>query len=577
MKKTVALLLSTAVLASLLVGCSSAETESSTTADTSTSTDTAVTSQTLTGEGDGYGGLITVSVTLEGDTITAVDVDAPNETAGVADPAIEGIPEAIVAAGTVDGVDAVAGATWTSNGIIYAVQNALDPVANPYPAVKEDVNAEAVAAAEATLGLGIATTGRLQGSDDTDTGVYAINEVYAAVVFDSEGRVVSMNIDQLEVTSPNYDGDNMPHLAGFPGQEYNYDENHDEVVDGTLTYATDDEYLAAIDGWQTKKERGDTYVMNSATWAEEIAVFEDTFVGMTVDEIYEWFYAYCADSNGRPLQEPTDSTSEENAAKFNALTEEEQAMLIDLTATATMSLNDGHGNILLAIEKAYENRVAVDAATITGFGLGVDTAGRIGPGSDDQGVQVYSINNAVAAVLLDEEGRIVALNIDQMEISTPNYDGASMPNFAGWPGQEYNYDEDHDEVVDGILGYDDDTFLAEILTWETKKERGDAYIMNTGTWADQIAYYQDLFIGMTADEVLAWFDAYCTDSGNPLEADSSDADEAAKYDALTDEEKAMLGDLTAGATMSLNDSHGYILDAIIDAMYTLKNVDITVG
>ncbi len=578
MKKVFTLLLSTAVLATMLTACSSAETTTTTTESTDTSaSDSAVaTTQTLTGEGDGYGGKITVTVTVDGDTITAVEVDAPDETAGVSDPAISGIPEAIVAAGTVDGVDVVAGATWTSNGILYAVNNALDPDANPYPAVKEDANAEAVAAAEATLGLGIASSGRVQSADDTGTNVYSLNQIYAAVVFDSEGRVLSMNIDQLEVTTPNYDGDGSPHFAGWPSQEYNYDEDHDEVVDGTLTY-TDDEFLAAIESWETKKERGDSYLMNSASWADEMAVFEDTFVGMTVDEIYAWFDAYCSDSNGRPLQEPDDSTSEENAAKFNALTEDEQAMLIDLTATATMSLNDSHGNILLAIENAYENRVAVDAATITSLGLGIDTSGRIGPGSDDQGVQVYSFNNTIAAVLLDADGCIVALNVDQMEVATPNYDGASMPNFAGWPGQEYNYDEDHDEVVDGTLIYDDDSFLADVLAWETKKERGDAYLLNSGSWADEIAVYQELFIGMTADEVIAWFTAYCTDSGYPLEADSTDEAEAAKYDALTDDEKSMLADLTAGATMSLNDAHGYILDAILEAMETIKAVDITVG
>ena len=35
-------------------------------------------------------------------------------------------------------------------------------------------------------------------------------------------------------------------------------------------------------------------------------------------------------------------------------------MLADITASATMSLNDSHGNILAAILDSFENQVAVD-------------------------------------------------------------------------------------------------------------------------------------------------------------------------------------------------------------------------
>lgn len=64
---------------------------------------------------------------MEDGAITSVTVDSQDETPGVSDPAIEQIPAAIVAAGSTD-VDAVAGATLTSNGIIEAVNNALNGV-----------------------------------------------------------------------------------------------------------------------------------------------------------------------------------------------------------------------------------------------------------------------------------------------------------------------------------------------------------------------------------------------------------------------------------------------------------------
>lgn len=80
---------------------------------------------TLTGVGEGFGGDITVEVTLEGDTITKVDVVAHEETDGISDPAIEETPAAIVEANSTD-VEVVSGATYTSEGIMAAVDAALE-------------------------------------------------------------------------------------------------------------------------------------------------------------------------------------------------------------------------------------------------------------------------------------------------------------------------------------------------------------------------------------------------------------------------------------------------------------------
>ena len=85
---------------------------------------------------------------------------------------------------------------------------------------------------------------------------------------------------------------------------------------------------------------------------------ESLFVDNSVEEINAWFTAYCSDRNGRPLK--AGSSNEEDAAKYDALTDDEKTMLADVTTAATMSLNDSHGNILGAINKAYENRVAIE-------------------------------------------------------------------------------------------------------------------------------------------------------------------------------------------------------------------------
>ena len=78
----------------------------------------------LTGEGSGFGGPITVEVTMDGDDITSVTIVSNSETPSIAGDALEQIPAAIVEADTAD-VDIVAGATYTSNGIINAVKDAL--------------------------------------------------------------------------------------------------------------------------------------------------------------------------------------------------------------------------------------------------------------------------------------------------------------------------------------------------------------------------------------------------------------------------------------------------------------------
>ena len=568
MKKVLSLVLALLMVVAMFAGCNTTEVEGETEATV------------LTGTGDGFGGQITAKVTVEGDKITALEIEAAGETPAIADPAIASLTEAIVAAGTVEGVDVVAGATWTSNGVIYAVKNALDPEANPYPVVEEEKDAEALEAAEASFGLGIQNDGRLgPGSDDTGVPVYSFNQVYATAVFDAEGRIMSLRLDQLEVATPNYDGEGMPHFAGWPGQEYNYDEDHDAVVESTLVY-DDDSFLAAIEGWQTKRDRGDGYKMNSGSWSSEADKFEEIFVGMTVEEVNEWFAKYCSDLNGRPLKEPGENTKDEDRTKYEALTDDEKAMLADVTATATMSLNDSHGNILAAIEKAYENRKPLTELSATGFGLGTYHTGRLGPGSDDTGVPVYSFNDVIVAVLVDENGVIESLYIDQLEIATPNYDGEGMPHFAGWAGFEYNYDENHDAVVESTLGYDDDSFLAAINGWQSKRERGDGYKMGSGTWASEADKFEEIFVGMTIEEVEEWFAKYCSDlNGRPLKepGENTKDEDRAKFEALTDEEKAMLVDVTATATMSLNDGHGNILAAIRDAIEACKKVDITVG
>ena len=93
---------------------------------------------TYTGSGTGFGGTVTVQVTVSGHKITAINIlDASSETSAYFANA-KGVINKILS-GQTPNVDAVSGATYSSNGIIQAVQNALStpkPTKKPVPTPK---------------------------------------------------------------------------------------------------------------------------------------------------------------------------------------------------------------------------------------------------------------------------------------------------------------------------------------------------------------------------------------------------------------------------------------------------------
>ena len=534
--------------------------------------------ETLNGIGKGYGGDVTVTVTKEGDKIVKVEAVGASETNGIGSKAIAELPAKIVEANSTE-VDAIAGATMTSKAIIYAVNNALDPAKYPAPVAVVEVPKDPtkIEAADVFQGFGLASSPRTgPGKDDKDVQVWSINEVMANVLFDGDGKVLSIYIDQLEVATPNYDGNGMPHFSGFPGQGgYNFDENHDAKVEGK-TVDTEDNYKAEIAGWLTKRARGDEYKMGTGTWSTQMDKYQEIFVGKTVAEIEAWFAKYSSDLNGRPLKDGSEKP--EDKAKYDALSADDKAMLADVTSAATMSLKDAHGDILAAIKSAYENRVGLDIKSAVGQGLGLVSSPRTGPGKDDKDVQVWSFNQVFANTLFDKDGKILAIYIDQLEVATPNYDGNGMPHFSGFPGQGgYNFDENHDAKVEGKTVDTEDNYKAEIAGWLTKRARGDEYKMGTGTWSTQMDKYQEIFVGKTVAEVEAWFAKYSSDlNGRPLKDGSDKPEDKAKYDALSADDKAMLADVTSAATMSLKDAHGDILAAIKASFENRMDIELTI-
>jgi LysM repeat protein len=200
-------------------------------------------------------------------------------------------------------------------------------------------------------------------------------------------------------------------------------------------------------------------------------------------------------------------------------------------------------------------------------GLGYNVVFRNGPGKDSEGVPVYSFTVVMADASFDAEGRILNAYIDAYEVSTPNYDGDSMPHFSGWPGKEgYNVTDHATEKVTGVSENTLESITAEVNGWKTKRERGDSYHMNPANeWYKQMDYFQKFFVGKTVAELQEWFAKSTTAAGRPIKETTTKQDELDKLAKLTPAERAELADVVSGATMSISDPHGDFLGAVVDA------------
>lgn len=318
---------------------------------------TSASSEERTGQAEGYGGPLTVRVTTDGGKITNVEVTQHSETEGVGTRAIEELPQAIVTANSWQ-VDATSGATVTSNAIMAAVADAMGgslSVGMPDGGDAQETDTPQTFLPEgAKAGIGMAATGRVgPGTDDQDNPVYSFNVVFAHGIFDAEGRVLRMDVDQLEVATPNYDGASMPQFSGFPGQGgYALWDDAAGGVTG-MTSDTADNFLEEVSAWVTKRDRGEDYKLGTGTWASQMDAYQQMFVGKTVNEIEDWFGKYFSGANGRPLKE--ESTAEGDLEQYEGLAESDKQALADITSSATMSLRDAHGDILLAVRRAWEN------------------------------------------------------------------------------------------------------------------------------------------------------------------------------------------------------------------------------
>lgn len=158
-----------------------------------------------------------------------------------------------------------------------------------------------------------------------------------------------------------------------------------------------------------------------------------------------------------------------------------------------------------------------------------------------------------AAVIFNEKGQIVDLEMDVLEV-----------NPTAFPGWRLHVSDDEAAVAllqdAQDLGFD----------WKTKREKGyPEYSMvgaNSGkNYFEQLDYYEDFFTGMTVAEVKAWISKNADANGKPYPLaypDKMTDEQKAATDKLTDAEKQVLIDVTTNATKALNDYHSRFIDAI---------------
>ena len=126
MKKGISITLCLLMMVTMVTGCAK---------DSPDTTQGAYKPGTYTATEQGHNGPVTVSVTFDANSITAVNIDEHSETPGVSDPAIERIPKSVVDGQTL-AVDTVSGATMTSVAILTAVEDCVTQAGGNVTALK---------------------------------------------------------------------------------------------------------------------------------------------------------------------------------------------------------------------------------------------------------------------------------------------------------------------------------------------------------------------------------------------------------------------------------------------------------
>ncbi|HED24572.1 MAG TPA: hypothetical protein ENN91_05545 [Firmicutes bacterium] len=239
----------------------------------------------------------------------------------------------------------------------------------PEETPEEEPEEEAGVEGTQKLGLGVVTSIARSTDANFDAGINPTAQadvIMAAVLFDEEGKVVSVTIDNAQTRV---------------------------AFDEELQVATDTSQPG-----KTKRELGDDYGMINASeigkeWYEQIDELEAWMIGKTVEEI-----------KNMPVK-----TRDESHQHVPDVPE--------LETLVTITVED----YMAAVEYAYNNGIEVENAAAAGLGQNISTARSLGL-DEDAGVDpMAQADTVMAAVAFDADGVVVGAQIDNAQIRI-NYD-----------------------------------------------------------------------------------------------------------------------------------------------------------
>lgn len=214
------------------------------------------TAGTYEGTAEGYGGDVKVEVTLSEDRIVGIETDAPNETAGIGDDAIETLTEQVIASQSLN-VDVVSGATGSSTGFLAALTAALEAAGVDVAALEEkDVEAD---------------TGETIEAQTTDVIIIGGGGAgLAAAVSAHENGAQVILVEKMPRLGGNTIISGAAYNAADPDRQQNIEmtDLEKETVEAIIAEVQDDELVkewqaTLAEEWEAYQASGETYLFDS--------------------------------------------------------------------------------------------------------------------------------------------------------------------------------------------------------------------------------------------------------------------------------------------------------------------------
>ncbi len=520
----------------------------------STSAGSSSVAGTYEGVGAGRNGDIKVEVTLDDSgAMTAIEVTEQSETEGVGTPAFD-LTETMVANNTVN-VDAVTGATLSSNGLIEAVTNALENAGVDPSDYQGEV--ASVAQEDTTYDVDVVIVG---GGGAGMAAAAAASENGASVLVIEKASTIGGNTKLGEGTYDSADPDLQSSIEMT-------DDNRKEVEEAISVETDDPEYQALMDDvaadYEEWKQTNNETLFDSVNWhalqtytgggsidnialirkfaeeapetltwlEEEIGIpFKDDYIFMAIGG--KWARGHQVD-----LVAATGSESDNGGRIYIEKLEEyatERGTQIETSAAVTSLLVDEDGNVV-GCEATRDDGSVITAnannviLTSGGYGANADLVLKYSDGTITTTLHSCSATSEGDGLALAEDVGGSLINLDQIQVhplGDPIDDCGCVSEFVGnWlSATEYIFvnkegerfiNEDNTryaismaelEQTDGQMWLIVDS--SEINGDDTRDELIESLLADGHSYkADTIAELADM-IGVDADTLQATIDTY---------------------------------------------------------------------